>query len=218
MGKEINLLKKYPKTIRNSKQRSITKVSEDIEIAKKFGKDYFDGDRKYGYGGYYYKPIFWKGVSEDIIKYYNLDKNSKVLDIGSGKGFLMYELKNKIPELYIRGLDISKYAIENSKEEVKNFQVHGNAVNLPFDNKSFDLAISLVTLHNLNKKQCAIALNEITRVSKKSFITLDAYSNEKEKTEMFEWNLTAETIMSVDQWKDFFKENNYNGDYFWFKP
>jgi SAM-dependent methyltransferase len=218
MGKEINLLKKYPRTNRNSKNRSISKTAKDIKIAKKFGKEYFDGDRKYGYGGYFYNPIFWEGVSEDIIQYYALDKNSKVLDIGSGKGFLMYELKKKIPELYIRGIDISKYAIQNSKKEIKKFQNYGNAENLPFIDKSFDLAISLVTLHNLNKEKCGKALKEISRVSINSFITLDAYSNKKEKIEMFEWNLTAETIMSVDAWKDFFKENNYTGDYFWFKP
>ena len=218
MGKEINLLKKYPKSTRDTDQRSINKSKEIINIAKKFGKEYFDGERIYGYGGYNYNSKYWKGVVEDFINYYNLNENSKILDIGSGKGFMMYEFVKKIPNIYIRGLEISEYAILNSKEEVKNFQILGNAKKLPFEDKSFDLAISIVTLHNLKKNDCALALKEISRVSKKSFITLDAYSNNEEKKQMMNWNLTAETIMHINDWKVFFEENYYNGDYYWFKP
>ena len=218
MGKEIDLLKKYPKSKRDTDQRSINKSKEIINIAKKFGKEYFDGERIYGYGGYNYNSKYWKGVVEDFINYYNLNENSKILDIGSGKGFMMYEFVKKIPNIYIRGLEISEYAILNSKEEVKNFQILGNAKKLPFEDKSFDLAISIVTLHNLKKNDCALALKEISRVSKNSFITLDAYSNNEEKKQMMNWNLTAETIMHINDWKVFFEENDYNGDYYWFKP
>lgn len=218
MGKEINLLKKYPKSKRDTDQRSINKSKEIINIAKKFGKEYFDGERIYGYGGYNYNSKYWKGVVEDFINYYNLNENSKILDIGSGKGFMMYEFVKKIPNIFIRGLEISEYAILNSKEEVRNFQILGNAKKLPFEDKSFDLAISIVTLHNLKKNDCALALKEISRVSKNSFITLDAYSNNEEKKQMMNWNLTAETIMHINDWKVFFEENYYNGDYYWFKP
>ena len=218
MGKEIDLLKKYPKSKRDTDQRSINKSKEIINIAKKFGKEYFDGERIYGYGGYNYNSKYWMGVVEDFINYYNLNENSKILDIGSGKGFMMYEFVKKIPNIFIRGLEISEYAILNSKEEVRNFQILGNAKKLPFEDKSFDLAISIVTLHNLKKNDCALALKEISRVSKNSFITLDAYSNNEEKKQMMNWNLTAETIMHINDWKAFFEENYYNGDYYWFKP
>ena len=218
MGKEINLLKKYPKSKRDPDQRSINKSKEIINIAKKFGKEYFDGERIYGYGGYNYNSKYWESVVEDFINYYNLNENSKILDIGSGKGFMMYEFLKKIPNIYIRGLEISEYAILNSKKEVKEFQILGNAKKLPFENNSFDLAISIVTLHNLKKNDCALALQEISRVSKNSFITVDAYSNDVEKRQMMNWNLTAETIMHVEDWKIFFDKNSYNGDYYWFKP
>ncbi len=218
MGKEINLLQRYPRTNRNTLKRSLEKTEETINVAKNFGKEYFDGDRKYGYGGYYYNPKYWQGVVEDLISYYKINEKSRVLDIGSGKGFLIYEFIKKIPNIYIRGIDISEYAISNSKEEVKDLQILGNAKELPFEDKSFDLIISIVTLHNLNKTDCGQALKEITRVSKNSYITLDAFSNDEEKKQMTDWNLTAETVMHVDDWKAFFKENKYNGDYFWFKP
>ncbi len=218
MGKEINLLKKYPKSKRDTDQRLINKSKEIINIAKKFGKEYFDGERIYGYGGYNYNSKYWESVVEDFINYYNLNENSRILDIGSGKGFMMYEFVKKIPNIYIRGLEISEYAILNSKKEVKEFQILGNAKKLPFENNSFDLAISIVTLHNLKKNDCALALQEISRVSKNSFITVDAYSNDVEKRQMMNWNLTAETIMHVEDWKIFFDKNSYNGDYYWFKP
>ena len=218
MGQEINLLRKYPKTKRDPSERSIQKTEETIKIAKQFGKDYFDGKRIYGYGGYHYNPKYWKGVVDDFINFYNITENSKVLDIGSGKGFMMYDFIKRIPNLFIRGLELSEYAILKSIDEIKNYQILGNAKKLPFENKSFDLAISIVTLHNLNKKDCAKSLREISRVSKKSYITLDAYSNFNEKKKMMNWNLTAETVMHVDEWKDFFKQNSYDGDYYWFKP
>ena len=218
MGKEINLLQRYPRTNRNTLERLLEKTEETIRIAKNFGKEYFDGDRIYGYGGYYYNPKYWQEVVEDFISYYKINENSRVLDIGSGKGFMIYEFIKKIPNIYIRGIDISEYAISNSKEEVKDLQILGNAKELPFDDNFFDLAISIVTLHNLNRNDCGRALKEITRVSKNSYITLDAFSNDEEKKQMTDWNLTAETVMHVDDWKAFFTENKYNGDYYWFKP
>ncbi len=219
MGVEINLLKNYPKTKRNTSERQIEKNIEVVSIAKKYGFDYFDGERKYGYGGYNYNSKYWSQVSIDLINYYNLDNNSKVLDVGCAKGFLLYELKKNLPDLKIEGIDISNYAIQNAKKEIKKYLRVGNAIDLPYEDKSFDLVLSIVTLHNLKKDKLKKALSEISRVSKKnSFITLDAYSNDEEKRNMEDWNLTAETMMSKEEWKAFFIESNFHGDYYWFIP
>jgi ubiquinone/menaquinone biosynthesis C-methylase UbiE len=219
MRTEINLLRNYPKTIRNTKERFEKKSPQDILIARKFDYEYFDGDRKYGYGGYYYNKKYWENTASDFIDYYKLNSNSSILDIGCGKGFMLYEIKKKLPNIKIKGIDISKYAINNAKEEVKKYLQIGNASKLEFDDNSFDLITSIVTLHNLNYDDCAKSLQEINRVSKKdSFITVDAYSNSEEKVLMEEWNLTALTVMHVDEWKKFFIKNNYNGDFFWFNP
>ena len=219
MGKEINLLINYPKTKRNTSERQIEKTKEEVSIAKKFGFDYFDGDRKYGYGGYKYNPKYWSQVSIDLINHYNLNNNSKVLDVGCAKGFLLYELKKHLPDLTIEGIDISDYAVQNAKKEIKKYLKVGNAADLPYADKSYDLVVSIVTLHNLKKDKLKKALAEITRVSRKdSFITLDAYSNNEEKRNMEDWNLTAETMMSKEEWKTFFIESNFHGDYYWFIP
>ena len=219
IGKEIDLLKNYPKTKRNIFERASQKTETDRAIARKFDKEFFDGDRKHGYGGFYYNPKFWQPVIPDFIKYWKLGKDSSVLDVGCAKGFMLHDLKKFIPSITISGIDISKYAIENSPADVKNFLRIGNANNIPFKDNSFDVVISINTIHNLQLNECAKALKEISRVSRKySFITVDAYRNEEEKKSMLAWNLTAKTIMSVDEWKIFFKDNNYFGDYYWFTP
>jgi len=218
MGIEIDLMKNYPRTKRDPKSRADSKTEEDRRIARKYDKDFFDGDRKYGYGGYSYNSRFWQPVVPDFIKYYSLDNNSSILDIGSGKGFMLRDFKEALPGLQIRGIDISEYAIQNSLDDIKGYQDVGDAKDLPYEDDSFDLALSIVTLHNLPREECAQSLREITRVSKNSFITLDAYSNDEEKSAMNDWNLTALTVMHVEEWKLFFEESGYTGDYYWFKP
>ena len=218
MGIEIDLMKNYPRTKRDPKARADSKTEEDRRIARQFGKDFFDGDRKYGYGGYSYNPRFWQPVVPDFIKHYSLDNNSSILDIGSGKGFMLRDFKEALPGLQIRGIDISEYAIQNSLDDIKGYQDVGDAKDLPYEDNSFDLALSIVTLHNLPREECAQSLKEITRVSKNSFITLDAYSDDEEKSAMNDWNLTALTVMHVEEWKLFFEESGYTGDYYWFKP
>ena len=219
MGKEIDLLNKYPKTKRNLSERAEAKTEEDRAIARKFEKDFFDGDRKHGYGGFYYNPRFWKDVVEDFRDYWNLNSGSSVLDVGCGKGFMLYDLVKLLPGINIAGVDISNYAIENSVESIKPFLKVANAKSLPYEDKSFDVVISINTVHNLEEEDLITSLKEIERVSKKfSFITVDAYNNDLEKERMFQWNLTAKTIKSVPDWKEFFIKNNYNGDFYWFTP
>ena len=219
VGKEINLLANYPKSKRDLSKRASQKTKEDIAIARKFCKDFFDGDRKHGYGGFNYDPKFWQPVIPIFQNYWNLKKENSVLDVGCGKGFMLFDLYKMIPGIKLAGVDISEYAINNSVPEIKSFLKIANAKKLPFPSNSFDVVISINTIHNLEKDECALALQEISRVSSKySFITVDAYRNNDEKKKMLEWNLTAKTIMSVDEWILFFKKVNFAGDYYWFIP
>tara|TARA_B100001750_G_scaffold245584_1_gene265599 strand:- start:75 stop:734 length:660 start_codon:yes stop_codon:yes gene_type:complete len=219
MGIEIDLLKNYPKSKRDPKARSDEKTDRDREIAKRFDKDFFDGERRHGYGGYSYNPRFWQPVIPDFIEQYNLTEESSVLDVGCGKGFMLHDLKKALPGIKIAGIDISNYAIDNCIDTMKPFLQVADARDLPFSDNSFDLIISITTLHNLNKQDFTKSINELERVGKgNSFITLDAYRNEDERLAMEGWNLTALTVMHVDKWKSFFKEIGYTGDYYWFMP
>ena len=216
---ELNLLKNYPKSKRDLDVRAKKKDNKIISTARKFGKEFFDGDRDYGYGGFSYNPKYWQPVIPDFKQQYNLSSESKVLDVGCAKGFMMHDFLKIIPGIEINGIDVSEYAIKNCMTSVKGFAEVANANKLPFKDKSFDLVISINTIHNLDLNECINSIKEIQRVSRNySFITVDAYNSEDEKKRMYDWNLTAKTIMSVKDWKKLFKEIGYNGDYYWFIP
>jgi SAM-dependent methyltransferase len=219
MGIEINLLEHYPKAKRNLDARAAEKTETDREIARRFEKDFFDGDRRHGYGGFSYMPRFWQPVIPTFQDYWKLNESSSVLDVGCAKGFMMYDMSQLIPGIAVKGIDVSQYAIDNAIETMRPHVQVGNATALPFADKSFDIVISINTIHNLDRDGCAQALREIERVARRgSFITVDAYRNDEERDRMYAWNLTAKTIMSVDEWVAFFKEVGYSGDYYWFIP
>ncbi|NQU38485.1 MAG: class I SAM-dependent methyltransferase [Lentisphaerae bacterium] len=219
MGREIDLLVNYPKTQRKVKERGAEKTEEDRAIARQFGKDFFDGDRKHGYGGFGYQSRFWQPVIPTFQEHFGLRAESSVLDVGSGKGFMIHDMAELIPGITVKGIDISDYAIANTIEDMLPHVQVGNATSLPFPDDAFDAVISINTIHNLVREECATALREIERISRRgSFITVDAYRNDDEKELMEAWNLTAKTFMHVDAWKAFFDEVGYTGDYYWFIP
>ncbi|WP_288902776.1 class I SAM-dependent methyltransferase [uncultured Sneathiella sp.] len=219
MGQEIDLLKNYPKTKRDLTQRGNEKTEEDRAIARQFGEAFFDGDRRHGYGGFSYNARFWQPVVPTFQEHFGLTGSSSLLDVGCAKGFMLHDLMTLIPGITVRGIDLSDYAIENSIESVRDFVSVADARKLPFEDNSFDVVISVNTVHNLEKEDCGKALQEIERVSRgQSFITVDAYRTDEEYERMQAWNLTAKTILHVDEWKAFFKEIGYTGDYYWFIP
>ena len=216
---EIDLLRNYPKSKRDTAGRSEIMSDEVKAVARQYGKDFFDGDRLYGYGGFHYHPRFWTPVIPDFQAHFGLSASSKILDVGCAKGFMLHDLREGIPGIEVAGLDISDYAIEHAKEEVKSFLQVGDAMTLPYEDDTFDVVFSINTVHNLDKDDCAKALQEIMRVSKgKAFITVDAYRDAEEQERMMQWALTAKTILHVDEWKAFFKEVGYTGDFYWFIP
>ena len=182
--------------------------------AKEYAFDYWDGNRRYGYGGYKYMSGRWKPVAELLIKNYNLTNNSSVLDVGCGKAFLLYEIKLLLPNLKISGFDISKHGLNDSKEEIKkNLFIHRAQDVYPFRDKQFDLVISLGCLHNLRIFDLKIALREIERVGKQGYVMLESYRNEKELFNLQCWALTCESFFDKDEWIWIYDQFGYKGDY-----
>ena len=186
--------------------------AEAAKLAKLFARDYWDGDRKVGYGGMRYDGR-WRVVADAMAKHYGLKAGDKILDVGCGKGILLYDFTQAVPGIEVCGLDISSYAIENAKEEVKPFLQVGHAKQLPFADQSFDLVISINTLHNLHCYDLDSALRELERVGKKKYLVVESYRNEEEKANLLYWQLTCEAFCTPEEWAWWFKQTRYTGDY-----
>ncbi len=184
------------------------------ELAKQFNYDYWDGDRRICYGGYKYLEGRWEKVARAIASHYPLPAKPKILDIGCGKGFLLYDFLKIIPDAEVHGIDISQYAIENSKEEIRNQLQVGNATNLPWEDNTFDLVVSITTLHNLHAYDLDQALREMQRVGKShKYICVESYRNESEKANLLYWQVTCEAFNTPKEWQWWFKQTGYTGDH-----
>ncbi|MDO8517083.1 MAG: class I SAM-dependent methyltransferase [Nanoarchaeota archaeon] len=247
--REIDLLESFPKSKKEVEKG--WRTEENRRIAKRFDKEFFDGERVNGYGGYVYDGR-WKGAVKKMQEIYKINSNSSVLDIGCGKGFLLYDLQDMIPGIQIAGIDISNYAInhtmdgfgnyiakndtphdysfnsscfnqednleESAKRKIIPHIIQGSVEKLPWIDNSFDVVLSVDTIHNLPLNECEESIKEIMRVCRPNgnmFIKVDAYRNNEEKERMNNWVLTAKTAMSVENWLKFFEKIGYDGDYSW---
>lgn len=214
MGRLLNIVTPlHKKTKRDYIGRMTDNKIECMKVAKKYGQEYWDGDRRYGYGGYKYDGR-WEAVARKLIETYNLPDNAKILDVGCGKGFLLYEFKKLLPNCNIVGFDISEYGLKNAKEEIKEnlFQYKAQDV-YPFGNNAFDLVISITTLHNLHVFELKTAVKEIERVGENKYIVVEGYRNEDELFNLECWALTCESFFKPQEWIWLFNEFGYTGDY-----
>lgn len=214
-GQELSLVTKLHKaTTRDYLGRMNDSKVEAMKIAKKYGEEYWDGDRRYGYGGHRYIEGRWKPVAEALIERYKLSNASSVLDIGCGKGYLLFEIQRLLPEIKLTGIDFSEYAIKNIHPDLNAKLIKYDARNpLKFKDEEFDLAISLATFHNFHLYELETAITEVERVAKSGYIMVESYRNELEMFNLECWALTAECLMDVDEWKWFFNKLSYKGDY-----
>ena len=215
MGKFVNYVTPLHKaTSRAYIDRMVDDKVRCMLKAKEYEADYWDGDRRFGYGGYKFMPGRWKPVAEALIENYGLTNDSSVLDVGCGKGFLLYEMKLLLPGLKVAGFDISKHGLENAKEEIKNeLFIHSAQDLYPYQDNEFDLVISLGCLHNLRVFELETALKEIERVGRQGYIMMESYRNEQELFNVQCWALTCESFFDHEEWPWIYEHFGYTGDY-----
>ncbi len=212
-------LKNFVTTLHESTKRDhLARMNDNkvacMEKARKFEFDYWDGDRRYGYGGYKYIEDRWKKVALDIIDTYDLKDGSKLLDIGCGKGFILYEIHKINPKIQITGIDISKHALNNFPENFKCNVMNLDArKKLPFDENEFDLVISIGTFHNFRIIELENSLREMQRVAKKSYLMVESYRNSLELFNLQCWALTCDAFFDYDSWLWLFEKFGFEGDY-----
>ena len=203
---------------RRTKRDYLARVTEfpkaqAANLARRWDFDYWNGDRKTGYGGFHYDGR-WQSVARELIEHYRLEPGQRVLDIGCGKGFLLFDLMEAVPGLEVVGLDISRYAIDHAREEVRDRLQLGTAGKLPYRDDAFDLVISITTLHNLYCHELYEALREIERVGRKhKYVCMESYRNEEEKVNLLYWQLTCEGFYTEPEWQWWFQQTGYSGDY-----
>lgn len=204
----------HKRTPRNYLQRVIDDdKAACAEIAARFGPDYWDGDRRVGYGGYRYDGR-WRAVAEQLAAHYQLSAGARILDVGCGKAFLLYELSQVVPGAQITGIDISQYGLDHAKEEVRPFLKYGSAAQLPFEDAAYDLVISINVLHNLYVYDLWSALREMQRVGRGAkYLCVEAYRNEQEKVNLMYWQLTCRAFHTPAEWEWLFAQTGYTGDH-----
>jgi ubiquinone/menaquinone biosynthesis C-methylase UbiE len=215
MGRLLNLVTPlHQSTKRNYLERMNDDKVACMIKAKEYEFDYWDGDRRFGYGGYKYVPDRWKPVAQALIDTYGLKNGSKVLDVGCGKAFLLYEMIRILPGLEIAGFDISLHGLAEAREEIKPHLYRHHAQDpYPYGDDHFDLVISLGCLHNLKLFELQKALSQIERVGKAKYVMVEAYRNELEQFNLECWALTAESILHTSEWIWLYEHFGYSGDY-----
>lgn len=214
MGKPLQIITPLHRaTSRDYLGRMMDDKVHCMRVAKEYGPDFWDGERRYGYGGYRYDGR-WAVVAEKLIERYDLPANARILDVGCGKGFLLYEFTKLLPRARVCGFDLSEHALATAREEVRaDLFRHDAREPFPFADNEFDLVISLTTLHNLEIFDLKTALREIERVGKNKYIVVESFRNEQELFNLQCWALTCEAFFSVSAWEWLFAEFGYSGDY-----
>jgi SAM-dependent methyltransferase len=203
----------HRRATRDYLERVLGNKAECARISKRFGQEYWDGDRKYGYGGYRYDGR-WRPVARAMAAHYGLEPGARILDVGCGKGYLLYDFTDVVPGARVAGLDVSRYAIAEARPELKGRLQLGSATHLPYADQSVDLVIAVNTLHNLPVYDLDRALREIERVSRAhKYVVMDSYRTEEEKVNLLNWQLTCECFFTPAEWEWLFARAGYTGDY-----
>ncbi|MBF0371891.1 MAG: class I SAM-dependent methyltransferase [Alphaproteobacteria bacterium] len=201
--------RRIPRGFRTLKQRL---------IAFELGREYYDGARENGYGGFRYDGR-WARLLPPIIERYGLTASSSVLDLGCKKGFFMHDLAEALPGITVKGVENHPYPIDTAMPSVRDRMTLAPYEALPFADGAFDFVMAFSAVYMLNLGGVVQALREIQRVSGgRSYVTLGAYETDEQKEIFMNWTLLGTTVLHVDEWRRVMEWAGYTGDYFFTTP
>jgi SAM-dependent methyltransferase len=214
MGRLLNIVNQlHRRTARDYAGRMNDEKVRCSEVARRFDRDYWDGDRRFGYGGYTYDGR-WSGVAKQLVETYSLPADARILDVGCGRGFLLHEFTRLLPGATVAGFDVSHHALETAKNEVRPHLVrHDARERFPYADRSFDLAISINALHNLPPHDAARSLAEMERVAARKYLVVESFRTVEELFNLQCWALTCESFFRPESWRWLFELSGYTGDY-----
>lgn len=218
MGQLVELVTSlHKKTSRDYLARMVDDKVHCMEVARQYGKDYWDGDRRYGYGGYKYDGR-WKPLADALAKRYSLNPATRIriLDVGCGKAHLLHELKKSLPYAEVIGFDPSLYGLNDAPPEIRPFLHFGHAehaFSYRYPDNHFDLVLAMGSLHNLKNWERDIALREIERIGRNKYLWVESYRNAQEQFNLQCWALTCWAFMTDDEWRYEFERAGYTGDF-----
>ena len=214
MGSLLNIVNQlHRRTPRDYAGRMADEKVHCSEVARRFDRDYWDGDRRFGYGGYSYDGR-WSVVARQLVEKYGLGPNARILDVGCGRGFLLYEFLRLLPGCTVAGFDVSTYGLATAKKEISPHLIrHDARERFPYPDRSFDLAISINALHNLPPEDAVLAVAETERVAAMKFLVVESYRTVEELFNLQCWALTCETFFRPESWRWLFEMAGYTGDY-----
>lgn len=212
--REFNLFSDLPEPSEKLVSPNIRTIKNRI-IASERGKEFYDGDRNNGYGGYK-NDGRWRPVAQKIIEEYNLEGGS-ILHIGCDYGFLLSAIKRQYKRITVTGTETSEYAFIRIPEHISKDIISITPYEMDhFGTNSYDLVIAAGPVYAANLPDAIEILRQINRISRKhSFITLGAFETEEEERLFRQWTLLGTTILSKSDWIEVLNYVEYTGDY-WF--
>lgn len=213
--REFNLLEGYPQPTATRKVGKNIRTIKNRIISGYRDKNFFDGDRNFGYGGFKYDGR-WQKVAKKIVDEYNLSLDSSFLQFNCEKGFLVNDVKSVLPKARVHGLETSDYALSTAMDNIKkNLKKVNNYYDLDIRDNSYDFIIAIGVVYTYSLSDAIKCLKEIERIGKgKSFITLASYTNEEDYWLFKDWTVIGTTILKKEEWIEVLNHANYTGDYF----
>lgn len=172
---------------------------------------FFDGERKFGYGGFSYDDRN-QIVAKNLVSYYRLGENSKVLQVQCEKGFLLYELQKMNSSFYLLGTETSNYAIKNKVKDLKCPILSLKDHVLPFSVNDFDLIVVIGFAYTLQLRHFSQFIKQCNSIGKNIFLTLATYETPSDFFVMRKWSLLGNLIFSKEEWFQLLDQLNFNGD------